>query len=152
MDPLTGLGLVCNAVSLIDIGLKLAKGCREIHVNGRTRDDADIAEIAKTIAVATDTTQHSDPEEKHLSTIAQKTSQTATELLSILQRLEAKRNSRFATISIFLSSIWQRQKIDAAVHRLSEYRKALNTARIAQLWYVPYLPKDCKSSSSILTP
>ena len=38
MDPITGVSLVASVITLIDFGIKTAKGCHEIYEHGSAAD------------------------------------------------------------------------------------------------------------------
>ena len=134
MDPVTVLSLACNILTLIDACLKTGKACRELYKHGQTKDDTNTSEIANVIATMSipEKTNHRDDDE--VRQIALKTKETAEELLSLFQHLQAKPGSWHSTLRVAAFSLWNKRKMKALASRLIEYRKALDTARIAHLW------------------
>ena len=150
MDPITAVSLVCNIASLIDLGLKAVKSYRETYKRGYTGNDADTLRLAEVIAQTTVLHKTSGHEDAELCEIGSQVLQTAEELQQHLRGLQTRRGSITTALKVGVASIRNRQTINAAASRLTQYTEALNTVRLAKLWYdslssntfVPYHHND----------
>ena len=134
MDPLTALSLACNVIALVDASVKAAKSYRELYKYGQARDDTDKSEIVDIIAKMSIPANSTHPDDARMRQIAFRTRETAEELLSLFEHLQAKSGVWYSVVCVAAASLWNRRKIDALSRRLSEYGKALDSLYIARLW------------------
>ena len=142
MDPVTAFSLAAGALSVLDVGFRALSTCREIYQNGYLSEHRGIQEITAQLlettkqlensvrSVSVAGTRHS----KDVVDISKKCSETATELLSELRKLQQDPKGGFRqTIGKSLRAMRKKEYLAEIQHRLERERNVFNTRILSKL-------------------
>ena len=140
LDPLTALGLASNVVQLVDYSLKLVSRGNALYKSkdGALLENREMEMIADDLARLTGRLHGSlanackisvlTADEVELKTLSEACEAVAQELLHALDNLKVKRKpQRWKSFRKALASVWDKEKIDNIVERLSKFRAQLDT-------------------------
>src|ERR1700761_7901293 len=122
MDPFTAIGLLGNIAQFIDFSGKLLSTSRAISnsSSGFSHSCEDVYELTENLKTISEKFEPLDilsptpqTSTSSLENLALKCDKTATELLTILQKLAVKRNSsKWESFRVALKTMWKMEKID----------------------------------------
>ncbi|KAF4486459.1 hypothetical protein CGGC5_v006325 [Colletotrichum fructicola Nara gc5] len=111
MDPATAIGVASGVIAFIDFSWKLVTGAKNLYDKGETQtvENVRIGKIIKDLKEfsldldggSLGTSKH----EKALRTLAMNCGDLCQELIDILEKLKAKRNSRWETLKTTWASM-----------------------------------------------
>ncbi|KAF5487340.1 hypothetical protein CGCS363_v013500 [Colletotrichum siamense] len=137
MDPATAIGVASGVIAFIDFSWKLVTGAKNLYDKGETQttENVRIGKIIKDLKEfslnldggSLGTSTH----EKALRTLATDCGDLCQELINILEKLKAKRNSRWETFKTTWASMRRADDINDIERRLGEYRAEMNTRLLA---------------------
>jgi hypothetical protein len=140
MEPFSALGLACNIVQFVDFSCKLFSSASDIYrsASGATQAVNDATAIARTIhdlssrLVAQHTTTDADssqlsrgPMSALLNQLASECRNTSTELLTALNGLRARPDSKWSSFKAALTTVMKADQIDKLEDRLEQYRRQI---------------------------
>ena len=142
MDPVTAFSLAAGALSVLDVGFRALSTCREIYQNGSLSEHRDTQEITEQLLETTKQLESSvrsvlvagARHSKDIVDISKKCSETATELLSQLRKLQQDPKSGFReTIGKSLRAMRKKQYLAEIQRKLERERDILNTRILSKL-------------------
>ena len=146
MDPLTAFSLTCGVIQVIDFSTKIVMRCRQIYKDGATSENKDIESMAEHLTgLATDLKVPSpirDPEfanqlyldDQELLKLAGQCSETATELISELQKLGIQgRQRKRDAFRMAVKGVWKGDATEAIQKRLERHRQTLDSRILISL-------------------
>lgn len=149
MDPLTAFSLTCGVIQVVDFSSKIVVKCRQIYKDGATSENKETELMARHLKdLATglklpDTSRNSlsAPQFYHndqeLLGLAERCSETATELIVELQKLsiagpQRKRDAVLKAIKV----VWKKDAVEKIQNSLEQYRRTLDTQILIDLRFV----------------
>ena len=146
MDPLTAFSLTCGVIQVVDFSARIVVKCRQIYKDGATSEHTQMKSMAEHLkALATDmklpsTVQglgsanqlyHHDEE---LLKLAERCSETATELINELQELSIQgRQRKRDALRKAVKVVWKKDTIENIQKSLESYRRTLDTSILISL-------------------
>ena len=146
MDPLTAFSLTCGVIQVVDFSTKVVVKCRQIYKYGATFENEEIESMAGHLtALATElklpntiqnpgsaNQQYRDDQE--LLKLAERCSETATELISELQKLSIQgRQRKRDAFRMAVKVVWKKDATENIQKRLEWYRRTLDTQILVTL-------------------
>jgi hypothetical protein len=139
MDPLTafaGLGLACNIIQLSELGIKLAKQCKEISATGSTREISATIDLSDIVIKVSDTSTNFPPNASPGSTAipqvqdcATRSVKAATELKTLAREITHRKDGTERTLlEKGYKSLRMRSKIEAQQKSLAQIQSSLQTS------------------------
>ena len=151
MDPLTALSLACNALQIIDFGAKMIAKCKELHKHGALAENEEIESMARHLTNLTtdlklpgsfpsaESVQQGHQEDKDILKLAQRCSETASELICELQNLGIQgKHRRRDAVRKAIKETWNQSPMKSIQRRLKQYQRTLNTTILINLRYVRF--------------
>ncbi|KAK2773512.1 hypothetical protein CKAH01_13552 [Colletotrichum kahawae] len=137
MDPATAIGVASGVIAFVDFSWKLITGAKGLYDKGETQsaENVRIGKIIKDLKEfsldldggSLGTSKH----EKALKALATNCGDLCQELIGILEKLKAKKNSRWETLKTTWASMRKADDINDIERRLGEYRAEMNTRLLA---------------------
>jgi hypothetical protein len=143
MDPVTALGVACNALQLFEIAWKLVSGCQSIYrsEHGASEQSRILEAIANDILHLSEAIVLNDDCSSSLRELGRLSKQVASEMLDILNSLKVKVKGKHRMSGSFvaaLKEIWHHDKIREFVELLQRLQSQA-TAHIQYLMYADLL-------------
>lgn len=138
MDPVTILGVASSIISIIDFGSRLLKKSNELGTlakDGQGLDDQNtsikraietVERLSNNLSCPFDPTS---PEERDMAQLANDCEKVATQLLTVLKRLEmavGQTHSRLSTLRQTLRLIFSTEEIERLMRRIDVLRNAMH--------------------------
>ena len=142
MDPVTAFSLAAGALSVLDVGFRALSTCREIYQNGCLSEHRDTQELTEQLLETTKQLENSvrsvsvagARHSKDVVDISRKCSETATELLSELRKLQQDPNGGFRqTIGKSVRAMRKKRYLADIQEKLERERDVLNTRILSKL-------------------
>ncbi|KAL8669850.1 MAG: hypothetical protein Q9168_005579 [Polycauliona sp. 1 TL-2023] len=144
MDPVSAFSLAAGVIQVVDISFKAVSKCREIYKDGSLAVHRDSQDITQKLLETTQllekshsngpplTVKHSND----LTQLSKKCSETATELLTELSKLQRDANGGFRqSLGKSIRSLRKKQFLAETHSKLDRYREILNTRILSKLDY-----------------
>ena len=158
MDPISIFSLACNVIQIVDFSIKVASTCRERYKSGTVGEDRELEVMAEHLkglrsslpSLSVIQTSSASPQlhddEKKLEELATSCSQTATELVAVLQSLKVEGpHKRRQAIAKTIKGFRESRKIESIQAKLKQYQEVLNTRILISLRSVELLSIKLKS-------
>ncbi|KAK3690462.1 hypothetical protein B0T22DRAFT_193218 [Podospora appendiculata] len=131
MDPLSALSLACNILAVIDFSQKLVSGTYEIYSSstgasnenehlGRVTED--LKALVPQLKVPIGNASSATPDEIALAALAEKCADVSDELLALLGKLQAKPNSKSASLRAGFRMMRKKGDLESLAKRIESYR------------------------------
>ncbi|KAF6787568.1 hypothetical protein CSOJ01_15221 [Colletotrichum sojae] len=137
MEAIEAIGLASGIISFIDFSWSLITGAKKLHASGRgtTKENARISNIIKDLKNFTlelePAQSGGSKHERAIAALANECRELAEELIEILKKLKAKKDSRWESLQVMWASMRQSDNIAEIKSRLGECRAEINTRLLA---------------------
>ncbi len=149
MDPISAFSLACNVIQVVDFSIKVASTCRELYKNGIAAEHQETeimsehltglrsSLLSSSVFSTSRVSQQTNEDENKLKEIATSCSETAAELVALLQslRVEGPHKRRQAVTKTAKAS-WESRKIESIQAKLKQYQEVLDTRILVSLRFV----------------
>lgn len=142
MIPIDALGLACNVISLVQLGISVAKEAAKIYEGGTANSEhIDAAKRLESTYAALNhdlskpvSARNSTPSEKALRELAEKCTSTTAELLKyIVTAPIVPGTKRWKALGISVKSKLKAGQIQRLHHTMETYRQTLDTTILVEL-------------------
>lgn len=145
MDPLTAFSLTCGVIQVVDFSTKVVVKCRQIYKDGVTSENKETEFMARHLTdLATDlklrdtmSAHQLCHDDQELLGLAERCSETATELKKELQKLSISgRQRKRDAVRKAIKVAWKKDAIENIQNSLEQYRRTLDTRILINLRFV----------------
>ncbi|KAK3319591.1 hypothetical protein B0T19DRAFT_269269 [Cercophora scortea] len=131
MDPFSALSLACNILAVIDFSQKLVSSTYQIYSSSTGVSDEnehlgrvteDLRALVPQLKVPIGNAGSVTPEEAGLAALAEKCAEVSDELLALLEKLQAKPNSKSGSLRAGFRMMRKKGDLESLAKRIESYR------------------------------